>query len=499
MAADPIDEEAQESLTSFLEIAIEKDLVGEEEKKIKGDGLDGPSMDASGLSSVEISLKEARDEATLADEWRAHEADVLKSSEELRNELREKCDSLREKYEENKKARDKQIISIRSTIQSLESVPNVNELLKSISSSADPARFRAQQQDDGDSISIVPPSMRFRGADDEDESEDVNVEDETTSFGLRSKAMDHMQQLEEETARQAASSAQKFKQMEEERNEQIALAKRKEEDRAEAEVALKQSRAKAEEGVKIAQQNLNDAQDILLDLQKKCDIATSEADQADGEWNLASSAREASEKQLSNLHDDSADVSHSPVATAAGSVASAKELSDGEDEEAAQAELRARENLQAASAQSDAISNSFSTKIKALENQLSELRSKENIKRGKKSQADAKKSRACAASSAQKIKVKSLEQKLVQAEARHLQREEQYEAFSQGKALSNLPTPKPLVLHPCGLYTSCIECTENPSCGWEVDGKSGSCVIGTLCCSSIFLSFTYSLTQHLCH
>ena len=143
MAADPIDEEAQESLASFLEIAIsKKDLVKEEEKKIKGEGLDGPSMDASGLSSVEISLKEARDEATLADEWRAHEADVLKSSEELRNELREKCDSLREKYEENKKARDKQIISIRSTIESLESVPNVNELLKSISSSADPARFR---------------------------------------------------------------------------------------------------------------------------------------------------------------------------------------------------------------------------------------------------------------------------------------------------------------------------------------------------------------------
>ena len=104
---------------------------------------------------------------------------------------------------------------------------------------------------------------------------------------------------------------------------------------------------------------------------------------------------------------------------------------------------------------------------------MSELRSKENIKRGKKSQADAKKSRACASSSAQKIKVKSLEQKLVQAEARMLQREEQYEAFSQGKALPDFP-PKPLVLHPCGLYTSCIECTENPSCGWEVDEKSGS-------------------------
>ena len=204
---------AQESLASFLKSRFQRRISKEEEKKIKGDGLDGPSMDASGLSSVEISLKEARDEATLADEWRAHEADVLKSSEELRNELREKSDSWREKYEENKKARDKQIISIRSTIESLESVPNVNELLKSISSSADPARFRAEQQDDGDSVSIVPPSMRFRRADDEEETEDTS--DEITSFGLRSKAMDHMQQLEEETARQAASSAEKFKQMEE--------------------------------------------------------------------------------------------------------------------------------------------------------------------------------------------------------------------------------------------------------------------------------------------
>ena len=125
--------------------------------------------------------------------------------------------------------------------------------------------------------------------------------------------MDHMQQLEEETARQAASSAEKFKQMEEERNEQIALAKKKEEDRAEAEVALKQSREKAKEGVKMAQQNLNDAQDILLDLQKKCDIARWSRS-AYGERN--SSCFVKLQRSNSRIFMTFADVSHSPVATA---------------------------------------------------------------------------------------------------------------------------------------------------------------------------------------
>jgi len=148
-------------------------------------------------------------------------------------------------------------------------------------------------------------------------------------------------------------------------------------------------------------------------------------------------------------------------------------------EKRAQDELRSREHLAASQAQSSSMSESFSTKIKSIENQLEESRRIENVKRGKKTQDDAAKTKTCSVSSAQKTRVDMLEHKLIQAEARSLQREEQYEAFSQGKALSDLPTPKPLVLHPCGLYTSCVDCTENPSCGWEVKGKSGKCVIGT--------------------
>jgi len=114
-----------------------------------------------------------------------------------------------------------------------------------------------------------------------------------------------------------------------------------------------------------------------------------------------------------------------------------------------------------------------------LQKQLEKQRHDEREANTAAAESSMKARKSCAAQDKDETTVKLLEEKLVRAEARQLEREDEYNAVASGLDVASLPTPPELILHPCGLYDNCVECTSSPSCGWHTSESGGTCEVGT--------------------
>lgn len=267
--------------------------------------------------------------------------------------------------------------------------------------------------------------------------------------------------------------------------EHTALSKAEEKHNEEAEVSkleveakeLEHNKEESERVLEATRQSLKRAEGELRSAKSEASEGKARGEPEETQRAQAA-AIDRAQQRVDELRGDLRDAREKAVMAATG-MASVETSLEGEKSRLAALENAETESISAEQSAKEADAKAAEEMRKALEEAEKEREEDAEASAkaaAAKAEAESAKERVEQQENRVKEKIQKAEQKLVKAEAEHEAQKESMQMQS-----SPIPTQEPLLLQPCGLYDSCVECTADARCGF-IPGKGdekGHCVAGT--------------------